>query len=39
MKTVRITKVNFGWIAEVVIEGQVVRRYECATLAEAERVE
>ena len=27
----RTTKVQFGWIVEIVRAGEVVRRFECAT--------
>ena len=41
MKTtvIVITKAEYGWIAEVLIDGVTVRRYECATLEEARRIE
>ena len=30
----RITKVQFGWIVEIVRAGEIVRRFECATREE-----
>ena len=35
----RITKAEFGWICEIIREGEVVRRFECATMEEARRCE
>ena len=35
----RTTKVQFGWIVEIVRAGEVVRRFECATIEEARRCE
>ena len=35
----RITKVQFGWIVEIVRAGEIVRRFECATMKEARRCE
>tara|TARA_Y100001951_G_C11135165_1_gene180419 strand:- start:283 stop:453 length:171 start_codon:yes stop_codon:yes gene_type:complete len=35
----RTTKVQFGWIVEIVRAGEIVRRFECATLDEAKRCE
>ena len=30
----RTTKVQFGWIVEIVRAGEIVRRFECATMEE-----
>ena len=35
----RITKVQFGWIVEIVRAGEIVRRFECATMEECKRCE
>ena len=35
----RTTKVQFGWIVEIVRAGEIVRRFECATMEEARRCE
>ena len=35
----RVTKVQFGWIVEIVRAGEIVRRFECATMEEARRCE
>ena len=35
----RTTKVQFGWIVEIVRAGEIVRRFECRDLAEARRCE
>ena len=35
----RVTKAEFGWICEIIRKGEVVRRFECATLTEARRCE
>jgi len=35
----RTTKVQFGWIVEIINAGTIVRRYECATMDEAKRCE
>ena len=35
----RVTKTEFGWICEIIRKGEVVRRFECATLTEARRCE
>jgi hypothetical protein len=39
MTTKKITKAKFGWTCEIIREGEVVRRFECATLTEARRCE
>jgi hypothetical protein len=33
----RTTKVQFGWVVDIVRAGEVVRSFECATLEEAKR--
>ena len=35
----RTTKVQFGWIVEIVRAGEIVRRYECATMEEVRQCE
>ena len=35
----RTTRVRFGWIVEIVRAGEIVRRFECATMEEARRCE
>tara|TARA_R100001244_G_C5123576_1_gene124067 strand:+ start:276 stop:479 length:204 start_codon:yes stop_codon:yes gene_type:complete len=35
----RTTKVQFGWVVEIVRAGEIVRRFECATLDEVKRCE
>ena len=35
----RTTKIQFGWIVEIINAGTIVRRYECATMDEAKRCE
>jgi L-arabinose isomerase len=35
----RTTKVQFGWIVEIVRAGEIVRRFECATLDEVRHCE
>jgi L-arabinose isomerase len=35
----RTTKVQFGWVVDIIAAGEVVRSYECATLEEAKRCE
>ena len=37
--TKRIIKARFGWIVEIINNGKVVRRFECATMGEARRCE
>ncbi len=39
MTTKKITKAEFGWIVEIVRDGEVVRRFECRDLTEARRCE
>ena len=34
-----ITKVRFGWVVEIIRNGEVVRRFECRDLTEARRCE
>ena len=37
---VRISKLGTGgWLAEVIVEGEVVRSYECRTFKEAQEIE
>tara|TARA_R100001244_G_scaffold10600_1_gene12481 strand:+ start:297 stop:431 length:135 start_codon:yes stop_codon:yes gene_type:complete len=37
---VRISKLKTGgWLAEVIVEGEVVRSYECMTFKEAQEIE
>jgi len=35
----RTTKVQFGWIVEIVRAGEVVRRFECATMEQVRECE
>jgi len=39
MTTKKITKAQFGWIVEIIRAGEIVRRFECATMEEARRCE
>ena len=39
MTTKKITKVQFGWIVEIVRNGEIVRRFECSTIEETRRCE
>ncbi len=37
---VRISKLETGgWLAQVIVEGEVVRSYECRTFKEAQEIE
>ena len=35
----RITKMQFGWIVEIVRAGEIVRRFECATMEQVKECE
>ena len=35
----RFTKVQFGWIVEIERAGEIVRRYECATMEQVKECE
>ncbi len=35
----RTTKIQFGWVVDIIRAGEVVRSFECATLDEAKRCE
>jgi len=35
----RITKMQFGWVVEIVRAGEIVRRFECATMEECKKCE
>tara|TARA_Y100001951_G_scaffold69836_1_gene56758 strand:- start:117 stop:293 length:177 start_codon:yes stop_codon:yes gene_type:complete len=35
----RVTKVQFGWIVEIVRAGEIVRRFECATKGQIKECE
>ena len=35
----RTTKVQFGWVVDIIAAGEVIRSFECATLEEAKRCE
>ena len=39
MTTKKITKAEFGFTVEIIRNGEVVRRFECATMEEARRCE
>jgi hypothetical protein len=39
MTTKTITKAEFGFTVEIIRNGEVVRRFECATMEEARRCE
>ena len=35
----RVTKLEFGWLCEIIREGEVVRSFECRNLTEARMTE
>jgi len=35
----RFTKVQFGWIVEIIRAGEIVRRFECATMEQVKECE